>query len=89
MQEQDAVNRVDCAFGELLVNPVQRIARLKGNHILAACFRQEVSRLLRSAAEVLKVIVARHLQHPDRAGRVQSSPTRHFMDEGMFGVMGP
>jgi hypothetical protein len=63
------------------------VARLERHDILTPGLGQDVARLGGSSPQILKIVMARHLQHSDWAGSIQATPSRHLMDKRMLGVL--
>ncbi len=78
VQQQHAIDALGRALGQLLVGPVQRVARLEGHHILSAKRLQPGARLGRSHAQILKIIARRQLDHLKATRDIQLAPAVHL-----------
>ena len=78
VQQQCAVDHLDSALGQLLVDAVERVARLKGDHIAMAGALQAHADLSWQQAQLTKVVARRQPQHPHPARDIQRTPALHL-----------
>ena len=78
VQQQDTIIRGAGSFGQLLMDPVQRIASLESDDVGVAKFGQPGPGFGRGQPQLLKIVAGRCLQHFERAGNVALAPTVHF-----------
>ena len=86
MQQQHAVHLLGRALGQLLVDPVQRVAGLEGHHVGAAERGQPRARLGRRQAQLLEVVVRGEREHFEAARHVEGAPALHLGHQRVAGV---
>jgi hypothetical protein len=87
VEQQHTIDLVDRPLGQLLMDTVERVARLEGDDVLAARLRQNLPYLGRGAAQLAEVVVPGKLQHPQRAGGVEAAPARHLVHERVLRIL--
>ena len=63
VQQQRAIDRRQRALGELLVNAVQRVARLEGDDVAVPGSAESLTRLSWREAQLAEVVAGRQAQH--------------------------
>ena len=74
------------ALGQFLMDSVEWVASLEGDHVLIAHPLEQGTHLHWSSAEVDKVVIARQVDDLQRATDADLVPARHLRDHGMLGV---
>lgn len=82
VEQQGPVQFFDGTLGKLLMNTVQRVAGLEGDHVRMAAFGQPLVCLRRGQAERLKVIVRGQLKDSQAARDLPVAPEVHLRHQG-------
>ena len=88
VQQQDAVNGVRGALGQLLVDAMERVACLEGDDVVRSELVEPGPAVGRREAKVPEVEVAWKLQHSQSPGNVHGAPSGHLRDDWMALVTG-
>ena len=78
MQEQHTVDLFNRSLGKLLMDAMERIARLKRNHIGMTHRAQSLARLDWREPQLFEIVVVWKFQNPQLAGNVELAPAVHF-----------
>jgi len=83
VQQQRAIHLLRGALRQFLMDPMQGVAGLKGDHVRVAQGLQTRARLRGGQPQVLKVVMPGQLEHLQTSRQVQRAPAVHLCDQGM------